>query len=177
VIITSSFNYHSTALEVAARHELHGKHALVTGAPSGIGVETVRALATTGAEVTLAVRNTGAGEEVVETLRHQNAGATLHVLELDLASLSSVRRAVARYVDTARPLRLLINNAGVMSTPLQSTSDGFEMQFGTNHLGHFALATGLIAAREGRSPGVALLERAPAKRLQPRRPQLRASSL
>jgi NAD(P)-dependent dehydrogenase (short-subunit alcohol dehydrogenase family) len=140
------FGAHSTALEVIAGHDLQGREAIVTGGASGIGVETVRALATAGARVVLAARNREQAESVVATLRAETGSNAIVFEPLDLASLDSVRAFAARYQDTGRPLHILINNAGVMATPQSYTADGLEMQFGTNHIGHFALTVGLLAA-------------------------------
>ncbi|GAB1513103.1 SDR family NAD(P)-dependent oxidoreductase [Actinophytocola sp. KF-1] len=115
-----------------------GRVAVVTGANTGLGVETARVLAARGASVVLAVRNVEKGRQAAARI-----GGDVTVRELDLASLASVRAAAdALRADHAR-IDLLINNAGVMYTPKQTTRDGFEMQFGTNHLGHFAF-TGLL---------------------------------
>ena len=112
--------------------DLSGTRAVVTGANSGIGLETPRALAAHGAEVTLAVRDRAKGEAAAASL-----DGRVQVAELDLASLDSVRAFAAR---EDAPLDLLVNNAGVMAPPRrQLTADGWELQFGTNHLGHFAL--------------------------------------
>jgi len=134
----SSFGFESTALEVVEGIDLTGKRAIVTGGASGIGIETARALASAGAEVTLAVRDVDAGERVATDI-----GAT-SVKYLELAKLESVE-AFAR--DWDGPLHILVNNAGVMAIPeLQLNADGLEMQFATNHMGHFALAVGLHGA-------------------------------
>lgn len=119
--------------------DLTGRRAIVTGANSGIGAETARALAEHGAEVTLAVRSTSKGEATASGIR----GRT-EVRELDLSDLSSVRRFAADW-SASRPegLDLLINNAGIMAIPRTLSADGYEMQLATNHLGHFAL-TGLL---------------------------------
>ncbi len=119
-----------------------GRVAVVTGANSGLGLETARELARKGATVVLAVRNTSKGRVAVDDIRAEIPSADVSVQELDLASLDSVRSAAQDLFSLDR-LDLLINNAGVMYTPFQTTADGFEMQFGTNHLGHFAL-TGLL---------------------------------
>lgn len=140
------FGARSTALEVTAGHDLRGRDAIVTGGASGIGVETVRALASAGARVVLAARNQALAEDVAATLRADSASGTIEVGLLDLASLASVRAFVERYLSLGRPLHLLINNAGVMATPHSYTEDEFEMQFGTNHVGHFALTAGLLPA-------------------------------
>ncbi|MFJ5991590.1 SDR family NAD(P)-dependent oxidoreductase [Lentzea sp. NPDC092896] len=127
-LITTPFTAASTADEVLAGMDLHGVRAIVTGASSGIGAETARALIAAGAEVTLAVR----------TPSTTAAGA-----RLDLADLGSVRRFVEGWDG---PLHLLVNNAGVVTAGLDRTPQGWELQFATNHLGHFALATGLHRA-------------------------------
>jgi NAD(P)-dependent dehydrogenase (short-subunit alcohol dehydrogenase family) len=124
--------------------DLTGRTAIVTGANSGIGLPTAAALAAHGASVTLAVRDAGKGEAARRQIVDADPGALVEVSILDLASLASVREFAAAWA-TAHPegLDLLINNAGVMATPRRQTADGFELQFGTNHLGHFAL-TGLL---------------------------------
>ncbi|MEU4464104.1 SDR family NAD(P)-dependent oxidoreductase [Streptomyces sp. NPDC024017] len=120
-----------------------GRVAVVTGANSGLGLQTARALAEHGAHVVLAVRNPDKGRQALARIRESAPGAKLSLQRLDLASLKSVR-AAADELHTAHPkIDLLINNAGVMYTPRQKTEDGFDMQFGVNHLGHFAL-TGLL---------------------------------
>lgn len=139
--ITTPFGFESTAAEVAAGVDLSGKRAVVTGGSSGIGIETARALAGTGAEVILAVRDTEAGDRVAADIRAGTGNDQLGVRPLDLADLDSVRAFVAAWEG---PLHLLVNNAGVMALPeLQLNDAGWEMQFATNHLGHFALALGL----------------------------------
>jgi NAD(P)-dependent dehydrogenase (short-subunit alcohol dehydrogenase family) len=145
---TQTFGARSTAFEVIAGHDLTGRDAIVTGGASGIGVETVRALAMAGARVVLAARNREAAETVASTLRTETNAGAIEVDVVDLASLKSVRAFVGRYLALKRPLHILINNAGVMAPPLSYTEDGFELQFGTNHIGHFALTTGLMPALE-----------------------------
>ncbi|WP_030332644.1 SDR family NAD(P)-dependent oxidoreductase [Micromonospora parva] len=115
-----------------------GRVAVVTGANTGLGFETARLLAERGASVVLAVRDTAKGEQAAARIN-----GDVSVRELDLTSLESVRAAAAGLHATHQRIDLLINNAGVMYTPKQTTRDGFELQFGTNHLGHFAL-TGLL---------------------------------
>jgi NAD(P)-dependent dehydrogenase (short-subunit alcohol dehydrogenase family) len=138
--ITTPFGVDSTAAEVVAGIDLSGKRAIVTGGSSGIGVETARALASAGAEVTIAVRDTGAGARTAAEIRG-TTGSAVRVAELDLADPRSVAAFVAGWNE---PLDLLVNNAGVMALPdLQLTPAGWELQFATNHLGHFALALGL----------------------------------
>lgn len=143
-LVTTRFGSDSTAMEVVAAVELTGKRAIVTGGSSGIGIETARALAAAGAEVTLGVRNTEAGAKTAEDITHTTGNAAIHVGGLDLADPRSVAAFVTGW---AGPLDLLINNAGVMAIPeLRLTPQGWELQFATNHLGHFALAFGLHAA-------------------------------
>ena len=122
-----------------------GKVALVTGANSGIGYQTALELARQGAHVLLGVRDRGRGEAALARLRGAVPMASAELAELDMASLASIRRFAAAFAARGQGLDLLINNAGVMALPTrQLTEDGFERQFGTNHLGHFAL-TGLLA--------------------------------
>jgi WW domain-containing oxidoreductase len=141
----------STAEEALQGLRLNGKAAVVTGASSGLGVETTRVLALAGADVTLAVRNVEAGEKVkaqlVESL--PRGSGTLHVSALDLSDLASVRAFAS--ASGEGPLDLLVNNAGIMAPPLSLTAQGFESQMGTNHLGHFLL-TLLLEKRLRQSP-------------------------
>jgi NAD(P)-dependent dehydrogenase (short-subunit alcohol dehydrogenase family) len=127
-----------------------GRTAIVTGANSGLGLVTARELARAGARVVLACRNTQKGEAAVLECEAAASGGQLELEELDLASLESVREFAERIRAGHDGLDLLINNAGVMATPRRSTADGFELQFGTNHLGHFALTGLLIGEMEGR---------------------------
>lgn len=121
-----------------------GRVAIVTGANSGLGLETARALAGRGASVVLAVRDLDKGKQAADDIRSDHEDAQLELQQLDLASLDSVRNASEEIGGRFERIDLLINNAGVMYTPRQSTADGFEMQFGTNHLGHFALTGRLL---------------------------------
>jgi NAD(P)-dependent dehydrogenase (short-subunit alcohol dehydrogenase family) len=141
--ITTPFGEFSTADEVAQGIDLDGRRAVVTGASSGIGVETARTLASHGGQVTLAVRDTGAGERVAADIRSGTPGAHVDVRPLDLGD----RASIAAFVDAWEgPLDLLVNNAGVMALPERTLIDGLEAQFATNHIGHFALTTGLHRA-------------------------------
>jgi NAD(P)-dependent dehydrogenase (short-subunit alcohol dehydrogenase family) len=123
---------------------------VVTGANSGLGLATARELARKGARVVLACRNVAKGKAAVRDIEASAPGAALELEQLDLASLDSVRSFAGRYRSSHDGLDLLINNAGVMAPPRKRTADGFELQFGTNHLGHFALTAQLIGAMEGR---------------------------
>jgi NAD(P)-dependent dehydrogenase (short-subunit alcohol dehydrogenase family) len=139
-LIQTPFDFTSTAAEVAAGIDMTGRRAVVTGASSGIGVETARALAATGAEVTLAVRDPEAGERAAQDIAATTGGAAPHVAPLDLTDPASIAAFTASWDG---PLHILVTNAGVMACPEQYTAQGWEWQFATNHLGHFALATGM----------------------------------
>jgi NAD(P)-dependent dehydrogenase (short-subunit alcohol dehydrogenase family) len=130
----------------------HGRIAVITGANSGLGFETARVLAERGATIALAGRDAGRTSAAADRLRAAIPGAQLQTAELDLASLESVRKAAADLTARFPRLDLLINNAGVMMPPYGLTKDGFELQFGTNHLGHFAL-TGLLMPSLLAAPG------------------------
>ncbi len=123
--------------------ELSGRSVLVTGGNSGVGFETARHLVGRGARVILACRNAARGRDAQARLRARTPAARVELLEVDLSDLASVRGAAGRWRQDNDRLDALVNNAGVMATPLRRTADGFELQFGTNHLGHFAL-TGLL---------------------------------
>jgi NAD(P)-dependent dehydrogenase (short-subunit alcohol dehydrogenase family) len=123
-----------------------GRTAVVTGANTGLGYETAKALAAKGANVVLAVRNLDKGRSAADLITRRHPGADVSLQELDLTSLDSVRAAADELKTKYDGIDLLINNAGVMWTPKSTTKDGFELQFGTNHLGHFAL-TGLLLDR------------------------------
>jgi NAD(P)-dependent dehydrogenase (short-subunit alcohol dehydrogenase family) len=133
-----------TTLEVVDGVDLTGKTCLITGASAGLGKESARALATTGAHVILAARNLEALRETEAWIRAEIASACTSIVELDLTSLVGIRTAAAAIQDLAPTIHVLMNNAGVMFTPLRRTYDGFEIQFGTNHLGHFELTRLLI---------------------------------
>jgi NAD(P)-dependent dehydrogenase (short-subunit alcohol dehydrogenase family) len=127
-----------------------GRTAVVTGANSGLGLVTARELARAGARVVLACRNTEKGEAALRECEAAASGADPELEQLDLASLESVRAFAERFRHGHDGLDLLVNNAGVMATPRRRTADGFELQLGTNHLGHFALTGLLIGDMEGR---------------------------
>ena len=129
-----------------------GRVAVITGANTGLGYETAAALADHGARVVLAVRNLDKGKDAAARIAAKSPGADVALQELDLTSLDSVRTATERLKSDYDHIDLLINNAGVMYTPKETTKDGFELQFGTNHLGHFAL-TGLLLERLLPVPG------------------------
>ncbi len=126
--------------------DLTGRTAVVTGANGGLGLETARALAAAGAEVAMAARNQEKAAEAEADIRRGASGAALEVVELDLGSLASVHEAAGRILASHQTIDILVNNAGVMGIPERKTVDGFEMQFGVDHLGHFALTALLMPA-------------------------------
>ncbi len=142
-LIQTPFSKTSTADDVVAGIDLAGKRAIVTGGASGIGIETARALAKAGADVTLAVRNVAVGKAVAADIVASTGNNNVHVESVDLVDRASINDFVARWQG---PLQLLINNAAVMASPLIRTAEGWELQFATNHLGHFALTLGLHEA-------------------------------
>ncbi|WP_026930354.1 SDR family oxidoreductase [Glycomyces tenuis] len=133
--------------------DLSGALAVVTGGSDGIGLGIAARLAAAGAEVLLPVRNTRKGEAAVTAIRRRHPDAAVSLRELDLSSLASVAALGETLRKEGRPINILVNNAGVMTPPnRQTTADGFELQFGTNHLGHFALVAGLLPLlRAGRA--------------------------
>jgi NAD(P)-dependent dehydrogenase (short-subunit alcohol dehydrogenase family) len=139
--IGSGFHAKSTAREVVGGIDLSGKNVIVTGGYSGIGLETVRALAGAGARVTVPARR----PDVAATALADVAGE-IEIADMDLGDIASVRRFADHYLDSKRPLDILINNAGIMATPFGRVGKGWETQFGTNHLGHMALAMKLAPA-------------------------------
>ncbi|MFF8693906.1 SDR family NAD(P)-dependent oxidoreductase [Streptomyces sp. NPDC015144] len=148
-VVSTPHGFSTTAAEVIRGIDLSGRRAVVTGASSGLGAETARALASAGASVTLAVRDTAAGERVARDIAAGSDARSPRVAPLDLTDPASVA-AFAR--DWRGPLHILVNNAGVMACPQRYTAQGWEWQFATNHLGHFALATALrpaLAAADG----------------------------
>jgi NAD(P)-dependent dehydrogenase (short-subunit alcohol dehydrogenase family) len=136
--MSNIFGATSTADQVLTGVNLLGKRVLITGVSAGLGVETARVLAAHGAEVVGAARDLSKAQRATEAVRAQAApGGSLELVELDLASLKSVRRCADALLAAGKPFDLVIANAGVMACPKGSTADGFETQFGTNHLGHF----------------------------------------
>ena len=141
-----------TCPESLLQTNLSGKNFLVTGGNSGIGKVTVTQLAKQGGRVILACRNPADGERARAEIIAQGCPGTVEVMELDLADLQSVRRFAQEVLEKNIPLHGLVNNAGVMNTPAQKTKDGFELQFGTNHLGHFLLTELLLPALTAGAP-------------------------
>ena len=143
----AAFNRRSTAEEVSAGVDLAGRHAIVSGANTGIGKETARALALRGASVTMACRNLDKAEAARDELLAASdpiGKDQLDVMRLDLGELAEVRDFAKAFLATSRPIHLLINNAGVMLPDRRETADGFEAHFGVNHLGHFLLTNLLL---------------------------------
>ena len=124
----------------------HGRVAVVTGANGGLGLATARALAAAGAEVVIAARNQERAAEAKERIQAAVPAANLAIVKLDLGSLDSVKTAAEEVLASHEAIDLLVNNAGVMGIPQSRTADGFEMQFGVDHLGHFALTARLLPA-------------------------------
>ena len=156
--MAAHFGWTSTTDEVLAGVDLRGKRVLVTGVSAGLGVETARAAAAHGAQVVGAARDLAKAERATAEVRAQAAnGGGLELVELDLASLASVRACAEALLADARPFDVVIANAGVMRTPFGRTTDGFETQFGTNHLGHFVLVNRIasLIAPGGRFVSVA----------------------
>ncbi|MDB5424180.1 MAG: short-chain dehydrogenase/reductase [Phenylobacterium sp.] len=144
--MTGPFGAESTTDDVLDGVDLSGKRILVTGVSAGLGVETARALAAHGAQVVGAARDLKKAHAATEAVRAQATnGGGLELVELDLASLASVRACADALVAAGKPFDLVIANAGVMATPFGKTADGFETQFGTNHLGHFVLVNRIAA--------------------------------
>ncbi|KAK3129389.1 hypothetical protein QOZ80_6BG0478780 [Eleusine coracana subsp. coracana] len=135
----SGFSWSSTAEEVTAGISAAGLTAIVTGASSGIGAETARTLALRGAHVVMAVRSLPAAQALRDDVLAQVPEAKVDVMELDLSSMASVRVFASEFITRGLPLNILINNAGVMAIPFSLSKDGIEMQFATNHVGHFLL--------------------------------------
>ncbi|KAK3434335.1 short-chain dehydrogenase TIC 32, chloroplastic [Eucalyptus grandis] len=140
----SGFSARSTAEEVTQGIDGTGLTAVVTGTSSGIGMETARVLALHGVHVVMAMRNVDAGRSVKEAILQELPSAKLDVMELDLSSMESIRKFASDYQSSALPLNLLINNAGVMACPFTLSQDNIELQFATNHIGHFLLTNLLL---------------------------------
>ena len=142
--ITTKFGFSSTTSDVTEGIDFTGKRVVITGGASGIGIETARAFADIGAEVTLAVRNIRTAAPVAADLRSSTNNPNIFVGRVDLADRSSISEFAVQW---SGPLHILVNNAGIMALPkLERTPEGWEMQFATNHLGHFALANALHPA-------------------------------
>src|ERR1700746_3833568 len=141
ILEATPFRATSTTDDVLSGVNLKGKRILVTGVSAGLGVETARSLAAHGAHVVGAARDLNKAKTATEQVRNDAAanGGSLELVELDLAHLKSVRACSERLLAKAEPFDVVIANAGVMATPFGHTADGFETQFGTNHLGHFGL--------------------------------------
>jgi NAD(P)-dependent dehydrogenase (short-subunit alcohol dehydrogenase family) len=151
-MITSGLDPYTDASVVVAGKDLSGQTAIVTGGATGIGIETVKALAGAGADVVIAVRKRDLGEAAAKEVNAAMGAERASVGMVDLADLSSVKAFTAAW--GGKPLNMLINNAGVMACPLSYTADDLEMQLGTNHFGHFALGVGLAGAlRNGAKAG------------------------
>ena len=148
----SAFSFESTTDEVLDGISLEGRTALITGASGGLGAETARALAARGAAITLPVRDVAKGEAVAASIRESTGNPNVEVGELDLTAPESIRQFAKDWLAGHDSLNLLINNAGIMACPLERTADGWELQFATNHLGHFLLSALLAPALVSGAP-------------------------
>lgn len=148
----TTFGAHTTTSEVLAGIDLGGRVALVTGGSSGLGQETARALAEKGAHVILTARDVPKGEAVAAGIRSSTGNPRIEIEELELGSLASIRAFARRVLLRHDRLHIFVNNAGVMACPYAKTADGFEMQFGTNHLGHFLMTCLLAPALSAGAP-------------------------
>lgn len=142
----STFGPNTTTSEVMEGVDLRGKVALVTGGSSGLGQETARALAQKGAHVVLTTRDVPKGQNVAVAIRASTGNPHVEVESLELGSLASIRAFAERFLARHDLLHILVNNAGVMACPFAKTADGFELQFGTNHLGHFLMTCLIVPA-------------------------------
>lgn len=147
-----AFGHDTTTDEVLEGIDLNGKRALITGASGGLGEETARALASKGAAVTIAARDMGKAEAAAARIEEDTGSAQIDLLEVELSKPASVRKAATEYLDRHSALNLLINNAGVMACPLERTPEGWEMQFATNHFGHFLFTCLLVPALKAGAP-------------------------
>ena len=150
-----TYGAETTTDEVLEGVNLQGRHFMVTGASSGLGEETVRALSNAGATVTMVARNSDKLDSAAGRIKASVPNADLQKGLVDLADLSSIRTYAENFLQDQAPIDVLINNAGVMACPFMTTKDGFEMQFGTNHLGHFLLTNLLMPAiQSGQNPRI-----------------------
>ena len=148
----SQFGQDTTTDEVLAGIDLGGKRALVTGGTAGLGVETARSLAASGVAVIITARDMARGEQVAAGIRASTGNEAVEAMQLELGSLASIRSFAENFLARYDSLNLLINNAGVMACPYMETEDGFELQFGTNHLGHFLMTNLLVPALVNGAP-------------------------
>ncbi len=149
---TSKFGSQTITDEVLEGIDLTGKRVLITGGSSGLGEETARALASKGAHVVITARDLAKGRAAAKQIRESTGTAEVEVEELELASLASIRAFADRFLARHAELDVLVDNAGVMACPFAKTADGFEMQFGTNHLGHFLMTCLLVPALRRAAP-------------------------
>ena len=144
--MATDFDHQSTADDVLAGMDLSGKRVLVTGGASGIGAETVRAMAAKGAQVIIAARNLENAGQVKASVVAATGNQNIDILFLELGSLAKIRASAAEFLARYESLDMLINNAGIMACPQGQTEDGFELQFGSNHIGHFYFTQKLMPA-------------------------------
>lgn len=153
----NGFGKKTTAEEVIRDADLSGKVVVITGANSGIGLETARVLALHKAEVVMCCRSMDKGEKALQGIQAKHAEAQLSLQQLDLASLASVRKAAAELAEKLEKIDILINNAGIMATPYGNTKDGIEQQLGTNHIGHFLFTNLLLETVKAAGPGARIV--------------------
>jgi NAD(P)-dependent dehydrogenase (short-subunit alcohol dehydrogenase family) len=147
-----NFGFSSTAAEVVSGLDLSGKTAVVTGASGGLGAETARALASAGCAVTIACRDTAKGQRIADSIKESTDNDAVHVAALELVDHSSIRACADDIGETYNRLNILVNNAGLMACPLTRSPQGWEMQFATNHVGHFLLTNLLMPLLEAGAP-------------------------
>lgn len=147
-----SFNEQSTAEEVLKGQDLTGKRVVITGCSGGIGLETARTMAQVGANIVMANRDSEKSQTALAQLIEEFPESEIATMSLDLSSLASVRAFTDEYMKTYDDLHILINNAGIMACPQSQTQDGFETQFGTNHIGHFLLTCRLVPVLTASAP-------------------------
>ncbi|CAJ1952814.1 unnamed protein product, partial [Sphenostylis stenocarpa] len=140
----SAFSSSSTAEQVTRGIDATSLTAIVTGASSGIGAETTRVLAMRGVHVIMGVRNMVTAKDVREEILKEIPSAKVDAMELDLSSLASIRKFASEFISSGLPLNILINNAGIFGTPFMLSKDNIELQFATNHIGHFLLTNLLL---------------------------------
>ena len=150
--MSSAFDADSTTSEVLQGHDLKGKTVVVTGGSAGLGLETGRALAASGARVAMMARNPEKLEQALQKVRQDHPETIFEARKMDLADLSSVRAAAEQLLADHPRIDVLINNAGIMACPLARTADGFELQLATNHLGHFVFTCRLVPALLAAAP-------------------------
>eukprot|EP01111_Echinosteliopsis_oligospora_P012603 TRINITY_DN4336_c0_g1_i1.p1 TRINITY_DN4336_c0_g1~~TRINITY_DN4336_c0_g1_i1.p1 ORF type:complete len:197 (-),score=50.71 TRINITY_DN4336_c0_g1_i1:71-661(-) len=148
----NKYGHRTTAKEVASSFDLSGRNIIITGGNAGIGLEAAKVLAAQGAFIIIACRDPKKAEGAIAEIKADNEKAKVEAMSLNLSNLQSIRDFASSFNSRKIPLHVLMNNAGVMACPQNKTDDGFELQFGTNHLGHFLLTNLLIESLERGAP-------------------------